>query len=65
MFGGFDVSTFDILKFGETWLNHSIDESEIALPGFNCVRGDRVGEKNGLGGVAAGLKLFWRNVVQF
>ena len=49
---GFDTKTFDVLTLSETWLNHSIEDSEIALPGFTCVRKDRTETNKGYGGVA-------------
>ena len=35
----------------ETWLDSSTSDVEIKLPGFVCVRQDRIGEKEGYGGV--------------
>ena len=62
---GLDSKTIDVLTLSETWLDDSIHDSEISLPGFICVRKDRVGGKKGYGGVAiyvrAGLPFRIRN----
>ena len=34
-------SPFDILTISETWLNHSISDSEVSLSGYSIVRRDR------------------------
>ena len=44
--------TVDILTLSETWLDSTVEDSEIALPGFSCVRKDRTGLKEGYSGVA-------------
>lgn len=49
---GLDTKTLDILTLSETWLDQSFEDSEVALPGFSCVRMDRTGAKKGFGGVA-------------
>ena len=49
---GLDTKTLDILTLSETWLDQSFEDSEVALPGFSCVRMDRTGTKKGFGGVA-------------
>lgn len=49
---GINNKTVDILTLSETWLDSTVEDSEIALPGFNCVRKDRTGLKEGYGGVA-------------
>lgn len=49
---GLDNNTIDVLTLSETWLDESIKDSEISLPGFVCVRKDRTGIKKGYGGVA-------------
>ena len=47
----FDDIAIDVLTLSETWLDSSIQDSEICLPGFTLVRRDREGTKSG-GGVA-------------
>ena len=49
---------FDILSISETWLNDSILDSEIILPGYNSTRYDRENGKRG-GGV---LIYVWDNL---
>ena len=49
---GLDSNMIDILTLSETWLDESIQDFEISLPGFVCVRKDRIGAKKGYGGVA-------------
>ena len=49
---GIDNKTIDVLTLSETWLDSSTSDAEIKLPGFVCVRQDRIGEKEGYGGVA-------------
>ena len=44
--------TVDILTLSETWSDNTVEDSAIALPGFNCVRKDRTGVKEGYGRVA-------------
>lgn len=41
----------DVLRLSETWLDHSIHDSEIILLRFVCVRKERIGVKEGNGGV--------------
>lgn len=53
---GIDNRTIDILTLSETWLDHSITDTEIELPGFVCVRLDRTGVKEGYGGVATYIR---------
>ena len=48
---GFNTKTFDVLTLSETWLYHSVEDSEIALPGFTCVQKDRTEINKGYGGV--------------
>ncbi|PFX14826.1 hypothetical protein AWC38_SpisGene20987 [Stylophora pistillata] len=38
------VKSFDILSFSETWLNDSVTDDEILMPGYSCVRRDRQGK---------------------
>ena len=45
---GLDSKTIDVLTLSETWLDDSIHDSEISLPGCICVRKDRVGGEEGL-----------------
>ena len=42
----------DALTLAETWLDSSISDAEIKLPGFVCVRQDGMGQKEGNGGLA-------------
>ena len=49
---GLNNGAIDVLTLSETWLHNSIQDSEIALSGFICVRKDRTGVKEGYGGVA-------------
>ena len=49
---GLDNKTIDILSLSETWLDDTIQDTEISLPGFVCTRRDRIGDKTGYGGVA-------------
>ena len=49
---GIDNKTIDVLTLSETWLDSSTSDAEIKLAGFVCVRQDRIGEKEGYGGVA-------------
>ena len=37
----------DIWTFSETWLSNSIQDEEIHVPGYNCVRRDREGKQGG------------------
>ena len=53
------AKSFDILSFSETWLNDTVSDDEIVIPGYNCVRRDRQ-EKSG-GGVA----IFCRDSINF
>lgn len=53
---GLDNKTIDILTLSETWLDDSYQDSEVAIPGFTCVRLDRRGNKEGFGGVAIYVK---------
>ena len=36
---------FDIFTFSETWLNPSIKDSELNIPGYTLVRQDRTGKR--------------------
>ena len=49
---GLDNKTIDILTLSETWLDDTFQDAVIALPGFTCIRRDRIVEKIGYGGVA-------------
>ena len=53
---GLDNKTFDVLTMSETWLNGSFRDTEIALPGFTCIRLARSGDKTGYGGVAVHIR---------
>ena len=50
---GLDNKTFDVLTFSETWLDDTFQDAEIALPGFTCIRWDRIVKKIGHVGLAA------------
>lgn len=47
-----NAKNFDILTLSESWLNASISEAEIQIPGYSCIRKDRSGNKRGGGTVA-------------
>jgi exonuclease III len=49
---GMNNKTVDILTSETSWLDNTVEDSEIAVPGFHCVRKDRTGVKEGYGGVA-------------
>ena len=49
---GLDNKTFDVLTFSETWLDDTFQDAEIALPGFTCIRRDRIVKKIRHGDVA-------------
>ena len=38
---------FDVFTVSETWLKTSILDNEIHLPGYSCVRSDRLGKVGG------------------
>ena len=38
---------FDVLTVSENWLKPSILDNEVHLPGFSCVRSDRLGKVGG------------------
>ena len=38
---------FDVLTVSENWLKPSILDIEVHLPGFSCVRSDRLGKVGG------------------
>ena len=38
---------FDVLTISESWLNDSVSNSEIHIPGYSCVRKDRSNNKSG------------------
>ena len=44
-----NTKTNYVLTLTETWLNSSILDEEIRLPGYLCVRKDRTGHKHGGG----------------
>ena len=50
---GLDNRTIDILTLSETWLD---EDSNVTIPGYNCIRLDRSGAKEGYGGVAIYVK---------
>ena len=52
---GIDNKTIDILTLSESWLDDSVSDIEIELPGFVCVRLDRVRIKEGSDFVCAKL----------
>ena len=43
---------FDILTFSESWLNDSIEDAEVQILGFACVRKDREDGAKGGGNIA-------------
>ncbi|XP_066019612.1 uncharacterized protein [Pocillopora verrucosa] len=49
----------DIWTFSETWLSNSIQDEEIHLPGYNCVRRDREGKQGG------GVVIYCRESLNF
>ena len=49
---GLDNRTIGILTFSETWLGDCYEDSHVTIPGYNCIRLDRSGAKEGYGGVA-------------
>ena len=53
------AKSFDILSFSETWLNDTVSDDEIVIPGYNCVRRDRQ-EKSG-----EGVAIFCRDSINF
>ena len=42
---------FDILTISESWLNDTIDDAEVQIPGFSCVRKDREESEKGGGNI--------------
>ena len=53
---GLDNRTIDILTLSETWLDDCYEDSHVIIPGYNCIRLDRSGAKEGFGGVAIYVK---------
>ena len=53
---GLDSRTIDILTLSETWLDDCYEDSHVTIPGYNCIRLDRSGAKEGHGGVAIFVK---------
>ena len=53
---GLDNRTIDILTLSETWLDDCYEDSHVTIPGYNCIRLDRSGAKEGYGGVAIYVK---------
>lgn len=49
----------DIWTFSETWLSNSIQDEEIHVPGYNCVRRDREGKQGG------GVAIYCRESLNF
>ena len=43
----FENKPFDVFTVSETWLKPSILDNEIHLPGYSCVRSDRLGKVGG------------------
>ena len=43
-------ASFDVLTLSETWLDASVSDSEVHMPGYSCERKDRIKNKCG-GGV--------------
>ena len=48
-------SSFDVLTLSETWLDVSVSNSEVHMPGYSCMRKDRSNNKSG-GGVIAYIR---------
>jgi exonuclease III len=42
-------SSFDVLTLSETWLDASVSNSEVHMPGYSCMRKDRSNNKSGDG----------------
>ena len=53
------TKSFDILSFSETWLNDSVTDDEILMPGYSCVRRDRQGK------VGGGVAIYCRDSINF
>lgn len=53
-------TSLDVLTLSETWLDSSIQDSEVQLPGFSCVRRDRTSSKSG-----GGVIIYVRNGLPF
>ena len=49
----------DIWTFSETWLSNSIQDEEIHVPGYNCVRQDREGKQG------RGVAIYCRESLNF
>ena len=52
----------DVIVVSETWLNSSISDAAIALPGFNLVRQDRTGLSNKRG---EGLFMYIKSTLKY
>ena len=50
---------FDIFTFSETWLNPSIKDFEVHIPGYTLVRQDRTGKRGG------GTAIYVRNGIPY
>ena len=50
---------FDIFAFSETWLNPSIKDSELNIPGYTLIRHDRTGKRGG------GTAIYVRNNIPY
>ena len=48
---GIDTKSIDVLSLSETWIDQSIEDCEVTLQEFDCIRVDRKGNKKGFGGV--------------
>ena len=50
---------FDIFTFSEIWLNSSIKDSELDIPGYTLVRHDRTSKRGG------GMAIYVRNNIPY
>ena len=57
-----NFSNFDVIVFTETWLNNSIDDSQIGWDGFQLVCCDRKVLRNKRGG---GVCMYIRSLIAF
>lgn len=39
--------SLDVLTISETWLHSNIEDGEVNLPGYSCIRKDRDGRRGG------------------
>ncbi|KAI5747281.1 hypothetical protein M8J77_013016 [Diaphorina citri] len=55
----FDASGLDVICITESWLDPSIPDSEVSLPGYRVVRNDRQGKSGG------GVAIYFNNSFTF